>query len=62
MYDPKHSLLHGLRVLCRHWRAAFDIARQNVARGARPTPLRDVLREVRAWRRAGADPVRREQG
>ena len=44
IYDPAHGLLHAYRVLFRQWRLAFEIGAQNRARGARPTPLFELLR------------------
>lgn len=52
LYDPKNTLLDGLRLLDRQWRLIFEIAARNVARGARPTPPGELLRLVRAGRRA----------
>lgn len=44
IYDPAHGLLHAYNVLFRQWRIAFEIGAQNRARGARPTPLIELLR------------------
>jgi membrane protein DedA with SNARE-associated domain len=35
IYDPKHSVWFGWRVLCRQWRLAFEIGAANRARGKR---------------------------
>ena len=51
IYDPRHSLLYAYRVLFRQWSLAFEIARANLAAGARATPLRTLLREMRNYRR-----------
>lgn len=46
IYDPKHSLLHAYCVLIRQWRIAFEIGRQNAARGAKVTTVSDLLRRL----------------
>ena len=51
IYDPRHSLLYAYRVLFRQWSLAFEIARANLAAGARATPLWTLLREMRTYRR-----------
>lgn len=35
IYDPRHSVWFGWRLLCRQWRIAFEIAAANRARSAR---------------------------
>ena len=46
IYDPKTPLLAAYRVLFEQWRLCFAIGRANAAAGHRPTPLRELLREV----------------
>ena len=43
VYEPGTSLLTAWRTLARQWRLAFTLAAANVARGARPTPLAELL-------------------
>lgn len=52
LYDPANRLRDGLRILHRQWRLIFDIAARNVAAGARPTPVRELLRLLGKARRA----------
>lgn len=47
IYDPRHSLLYAYRVLFRQWRIAFEIGRQNAARGAEVTPVSVLLGRLR---------------
>ncbi len=42
IYDPRHSVWFGWRVLCRQWRVAFAIAAENRAAGKTPLTLREV--------------------
>jgi membrane protein DedA with SNARE-associated domain len=42
IYDPRHSVWFGWRVLCAQWRLAFAIAAENRAAGAKPLTLREV--------------------
>lgn len=44
IYDPRVSLWNAYRALLRHWSNAFRIGAENRARGARPTPLMELLR------------------
>jgi membrane protein DedA with SNARE-associated domain len=46
IYDPRHSVWHGWRTLCRQWRIAFAIAAENRARGVRPLGIRETWRVV----------------
>jgi membrane protein DedA with SNARE-associated domain len=50
IYDPRASLRSAYRVLFEQWRLAFEIAAANRDAGARPTSLREVLREFRRYR------------
>ncbi|WP_414660211.1 DedA family protein [Horticoccus sp. 23ND18S-11] len=52
IYDPRHNVWFGWRVLCRQWRLAFDIAAENRARGAKPLTLREVMALVAAHTRS----------
>lgn len=57
IYDPAHGLLHAYKVLFRQWRLAFEIGAGNRARGARPTPLFELLGlTYRALRVGGNNP------
>ena len=51
VYDPRIPLLTAWRTLGRQWALAFEIARANVARGARPARLADLAAALRAFRR-----------
>ena len=51
IYDPKLNLFDAYRVLFEQWRIAFEIGDLNRARGARPTPARELLRAMREYRR-----------
>ena len=44
IYDPGNSLLRAYRILFRQWQLAFEIGRQNAARGARPLTLVQLVR------------------
>jgi membrane protein DedA with SNARE-associated domain len=51
IYEPGASLLEAYRTLFAQWRLCFEIGAANAARGARPTPLADLLRLVHERRR-----------
>ena len=51
IYDPKLNLFDAYRVLFEQWRIAFEIGDLNRARGAWPTPARELVRAVREYRR-----------
>ena len=51
IYDPRHSVWFGWRVLCRQWRIAFGIAAENRARGVIPLTTREVFRLLAAHTR-----------
>ena len=56
IYDPAHGLLHAYKVLFLQWRLAFEIGAQNRARGARLTPLIELLKlTYRAFRFGGRE-------
>jgi hypothetical protein len=46
IYDPKHSVWFGWRMLCRQWRIAVEIAAENRARGATPLGTKLVYRLI----------------
>ncbi len=54
IYEPGASLLAAWRTLFTQWRLAFEIARENVERGAVPTRLRDLFGLLVERRRASA--------
>jgi pimeloyl-ACP methyl ester carboxylesterase/membrane protein DedA with SNARE-associated domain len=59
IYDPKNPLREAYRVLFNQWRLAFEIGAANRALGARPTPVRALVRAVLEYRmRAATDEVR----
>jgi membrane protein DedA with SNARE-associated domain len=43
IYDPRHSLFAAYRVLFAQWRIAFEIGARSAARGARVTPLKELV-------------------
>jgi hypothetical protein len=43
IYDPRHSVWFGWRVLCRQWRLAFVIGAENRAHGKIPLTWREVF-------------------
>lgn len=50
IYDPKHSVWFGWRMLCRQWALAFAIGAENRTRGVKPLTLGEIwglLREAR---------------
>jgi pimeloyl-ACP methyl ester carboxylesterase/membrane protein DedA with SNARE-associated domain len=51
LYDRRNSLRQAYRILFDQWRLAFEIGRHNRERGARPTPLRTLVRELLRYRR-----------
>ena len=52
MYDPRYGLFAAHAILRRQWRMAFDLAAERTRDGARPATLRQIVRAVRAERRA----------
>jgi hypothetical protein len=52
IYDPRHSVWFGWRMLCRQWRLAFAIGAENRARGETPLTLPAIWRLVRAHMQA----------
>ncbi|HEY0946607.1 MAG TPA: alpha/beta fold hydrolase [Opitutaceae bacterium] len=53
IYDPRHSLWFGWRLLLRQWRIAAQIAAENRARGVRVLTARETLA---LWRHARPQP------
>jgi hypothetical protein len=51
IYDPKLNLFGAYRVLFQQWRIAFEIGDLNRRRGVRPTPVFELLRATREYRR-----------
>lgn len=51
IYDPKLSLADAYCVLFQQWRIAFEIGDLNRSRGVRPTPVCELLRAAREYRR-----------
>jgi len=49
IYDPRNGLFKAYRVLMEQWRIAFEIAAENRKAGAKPVPLRELLRLVREY-------------
>jgi membrane protein DedA with SNARE-associated domain/pimeloyl-ACP methyl ester carboxylesterase len=47
IYDPKHSVWHGWRVLCRQWALAFEIGAANRGRGAKVLTVREIRELLR---------------
>lgn len=46
IYDPQHSLWHAYRVLARQWRIAFEIGLEARERGAKPTPVLTLVKNI----------------
>ena len=51
IYEPGASLLEAYRTLFRQWRLCFEIGAENARRGARPTPLGELVELVHERRR-----------
>ena len=52
MYDPRYRFFAAHAILRRQWAMAFELAAERIRSGARPATVRDVIRAVRAERRA----------
>ncbi len=52
MYDPRYGFFAAHAILRRQWRMAFDLAAERTRDGGRPATLRQIVRAVRAERRA----------
>ncbi|NNE99807.1 MAG: hypothetical protein HKN25_12370 [Pyrinomonadaceae bacterium] len=44
IYDKRYNLLDAYRILFRQWKIAFEIGRENQELGAKPTPIKDLVR------------------
>lgn len=51
IYDPATSLWAAYRVLFEQWRIAFEIGAENRRLGFEPTPVKELVRLVRDYRR-----------
>lgn len=61
IYDPRHSIWYGWRMLCRQWRIAFEIGAANRDRGVNPLSVTQVWRLATGgeeWRRLRASGSR----
>jgi len=47
IYDPRHSVWFGWRMLCRQWRIAFEIGGANRKRGAHVLAVREIWELVK---------------
>jgi len=54
VYDARNSLWTAYRTLCRQWGLVFAVGAANRARGVAPTPLAEVWRAWRDYRRLAA--------
>ena len=52
MYDRRYGFFAAHGILRRQWAMAFDLAEERIRAGARPASVRDIIRAVRAERRA----------
>ncbi len=52
MYDARYGFFAAHAILRRQWRMAFDLAAEHTRDGGRPAALRQIVRAVRAERRA----------
>lgn len=66
IYDPSVNLYEAYRVMCRHWRMAFELGAANRDRGARPMPIAAFVRllagRVSPQPSATTDAVREAMG
>ena len=60
MYDPRYGFFAAHGILRRQWAMAFDLAEERIRAGARPASVRDIIRAVRAERRARNEGSHRE--
>ena len=58
IYDPKNRLVDAYRILRRQWAILFEIAARNVAAGAKPATVGELVRLVAAHRRSLGAHVR----
>jgi hypothetical protein len=52
IYDPSNRLSSAYATLRKQWALAFEIGQRNVAKGARPTPVGELLELLRRHRQA----------
>ena len=52
IYDPKNGLFAAYRVLRRQWATLYAIAAKNVANGARPSTIPELIRLMKRHRRS----------
>jgi hypothetical protein len=52
IYDRQNPLVTAYKTLFTQWDLAFEIGRQNRARGTTPTPVLELIRNVLAYRRS----------
>jgi len=52
MYDPRYGFFAAHAILRRQWQMAFALANERIRAGARPASVGEVLRAIRAERRA----------
>ncbi len=52
MYDRRYGFFAAHAILRRQWRMAFDLADERIRDGARPATVSEVIRAIRAERRA----------
>jgi len=48
IYDPRHGLWYAWKVLCRHWKIAFQIGHENAAKGHPVSPFSEFSRDFMA--------------
>jgi pimeloyl-ACP methyl ester carboxylesterase/membrane protein DedA with SNARE-associated domain len=46
IYDPQYKVWQAWNILFRQWQIAFEIGAENIRRGAKPTPYRELLRLI----------------
>lgn len=52
IYDPSHRLIDAYRTLARQWSILFEIAQKNVAAGAQPATIPELIRLLDTHRRS----------
>ncbi len=50
IYDPQIKLFDAYKILFEQWRIAFEIGAENLARGARPTSIKQLARMLISYR------------
>ena len=59
MYDRRYGFFAAHAILRRQWRMAFDLADERIRVGAQPATVPEVIRAVRAERRARRESTRK---